>query len=83
MKVFTASIPSGPGHMIGYATFVDGIIWTRQDAPVLERGPAGEWDDSYMVTGNVFKEGNTFKMWYSGGTGGTFPDAIMRMGLAI
>jgi len=79
---FTASTPGTPGHMLGYAISVDGINWTRRDAPVLERGPAGEWDDSYMVTGAVIKEGNTFKMWYSGGTGGTFPNAIMRMGLA-
>jgi len=78
---FTASTPSGPGHMIGYATSVDGIIWTRRDAPVLVRGPAGEWDDSHIITGAVIKEGNTIKMWYSGGTG-TFPNAIIRMGLA-
>ena len=78
---FTASTPAGPGHMIGYATSVNGIAWTRRDAPVLERGPAGEWDDSYIITGAVIKEGNTIKMWYSGGTG-TFPNAIIRMGLA-
>ncbi|MCZ6704098.1 MAG: T9SS type A sorting domain-containing protein, partial [Ignavibacteria bacterium] len=80
---FTASTPAGPGHMIGYATSVNGITWTRRDAPVLERGPVGEWDDSYIVTGAVIKNGNTYKMWYSGGTGGTFPGAFMRMGLVI
>ncbi len=79
---FTASTPAGPGHMIGYATSVDGIIWTRRDAPVLERGPNGEWDDSHIITGAVIKEENTFKMWFSGGTGGTFPNSIIRMGLA-
>lgn len=78
---FTTSTPSGPGHMIGYAISVDGINWTRRDAPVLVRGPAGEWDDSHIITGAVIKEGNTIKMWYSGGTG-TFPNAIIRMGLA-
>ena len=79
---FTASTPAGPGHMIGYATSVDGITWTRRDTPVLERGPAGEWDDSNMITGAVIKEGNTFKMWYSGSTGGTFPNVRIRIGLA-
>ncbi len=79
---FTASTPGTPGHMIGYAISVDGINWTRRDAPVLERGPTGEWDDSYMVTGAIIKDGNTFKMWFSGGTGGTFPNAMMRAGLA-
>ncbi len=68
--------------MIGYATSVDGIAWTRRDTPVLERGPPGEWDDLNMVTGSIVKDGNTFKMWYSGGTGGTFPDAKVRIGLA-
>lgn len=80
---FNASTPAGPGHMIGYATSVNGIAWTRRDAPVLERGLAGEWDDSHIITGAVIKEENTFKMWYSGGTGGTFPNVIIRMGLAI
>jgi len=79
---FTASTPAGPGHMIGYATSVDGITWTRRDTPVLERGPTGEWDDSYLVTGTIIKEGNIFNMWFSGGTGGTFPNAMMRAGLA-
>ena len=78
---YTASTPGTPGHMIGYATSVDGINWERQDTPVLLRGSTGEWDDSYLVTGAVIKEGSTFNMWYSGGTG-LFPNAIIRMGLA-
>ncbi len=62
--------PFGPGGgAIGYATSVDGINWNRQSAPVLQRGPAGEWDANLLLPDAVIKEGNTFKMWFSGGTG--------------
>jgi len=76
------SAPSSPaGGAIGYATSENGINWNRLSAPVLERGAAGEWDDGIIVPGKVIKEGNTYKMWYSGGTG-ELPSAIISIGYA-
>ena len=71
-----------PGNKIGYATSLDGINWTRHSAPVLQAGSGGEWDDEIISPGSVVKEGDTFKMWYSGGRG-SFPSTITLMtGLA-
>ncbi len=57
------------GKTVGYAISTDGINWNRLDAPVLQGGPAGAWDDKFLIAETVTKEGDTFKMWYSGGTG--------------
>ncbi len=62
-------VGTAPGKTVGYATSTDGINWNRLDAPVLQGGPAGAWDDKFLIAETVTKEGDTFKMWYSGGTG--------------
>jgi len=53
---------------IGYATSTDGINWTKY-GPVLEPGAPGTWDSSGIGELSVIKDGNTYKMWYSGDDG--------------
>jgi predicted GH43/DUF377 family glycosyl hydrolase len=55
---------------IGLATSADGLTWERSPAnPVLQRGPAGGWDGTYVTHPNVIYEpGDSlpFKMWFTG-----------------
>lgn len=56
-----------------YATSTDGKSWTVQngDSPVLSPGSTGEWDVSQVHTPNVWRDGNTFSMFYAGNDGTT------------
>lgn len=53
---------------IVYATSTDGIHWDKpaDKNPVLVLGPSGSFDSVYISSPFVIKEGNTYKMWYSG-----------------
>ncbi|MCL4868875.1 MAG: hypothetical protein KJ063_07910 [Anaerolineae bacterium] len=56
---------------IGYALSPDGLNWTRVPGAefggsVFDEGPAGDFDDSGVTYMVVMKEGNLFRMWYSG-----------------
>ncbi|MBN2366946.1 MAG: T9SS type A sorting domain-containing protein [Calditrichaeota bacterium] len=58
---------SEPSLCIGYAMSKDGISWEKfEKNPVLEPGPAGNWDDVRIRTGCVLYEKEEFKMWYAG-----------------
>jgi PKD repeat protein len=58
---------------IGYATSSDGISWTKYISnPVLDLGPGGSWDDGYVWSPAVIKDGATFKMWYNGNDGSAY-----------
>jgi predicted GH43/DUF377 family glycosyl hydrolase len=62
-----ANNASSTGAGIGYATSPDGIAWTKPlNAPVLAPGVSGSWDESYLFSVSVLKEGGTYKMWYAG-----------------
>ena len=39
---------NGPPNAIGYATSVDGITWNKHPFPVLNLGPALDWDDALI-----------------------------------
>jgi predicted GH43/DUF377 family glycosyl hydrolase len=53
---------------IGYATSPDGIKWTKHPSnPVLDKGPAGTWEDLFVSGPNVLFHDDTFHMWYYGG----------------
>jgi hypothetical protein len=58
----------GTHFITGYATSIDGINWTKQNSgnPVMNLGAAGTWDDNYAMVGSVIKDGDTYRMWYSG-----------------
>ena len=52
---------------IGHATSDDGIIWTKDPSnPVLDKGPAGNWDEYFVYGPRVMVINNTFHMWYAG-----------------
>ena len=73
----------GPGDYlrIGYATSIDGVVWTRfsvnfcagttGDGCVLDLGPPGSWDDSAVGFPSVVHDemdlSHPYKMWYTGG----------------
>ena len=59
---------------IGHATSPDGINWTKDpNNPVLDLGPPGSWDDSWVVgVSFVSFESDTFHMWYDGWDGAYF-----------
>jgi predicted GH43/DUF377 family glycosyl hydrolase len=51
---------------IGYATSPDGIIWTKDNNnPVLAKGTAGSWEESFVHNSKVMVINNTFHMWYT------------------
>jgi len=56
---------------IGLATSNDGITFTKYVGnPILSPGPAGEWDDGFVVDPYVVKVGATYFVYYGGfGTG--------------
>ena len=64
----------------GYATSPDGSAWTKDHDhnPVMDVGPPGSWDEWYVYPGTVILEGDTYRMWYSGGAGGW----VRRIGYA-
>ena len=53
---------------IGYATSEDGSSWTKHaNNPVLNKGPAGSWDEREVVFCTVIDSaGVKYKMWYGG-----------------
>ena len=62
----------------GYATSPDGINWTKHSGnPVLQRGPAGSWDDQGAFPSTVRFDGSNYRMWYTG-----FDGEVARFGHA-
>jgi len=50
-----------------YATSTDGLEWNKSESnPILSCGIMGTWDDGNIWKPFVLKEGNLYKMWYSG-----------------
>lgn len=41
--------------------------WVTYSMPVLEPGPSGEWDDTYVICPEILFDGTQYRMWYSGG----------------
>ena len=55
------------GERIGYAYSMDGINWRKYNGnPVIMEGQSGSFDDDGIWDPMVIKDGNTYKMWYSG-----------------
>lgn len=66
---------SGKGEVfgaIGLATSTDGVTWTKHTGsgttpvPVLDHGQAGSADSFSAADPSVLKDGETWKMWYTG-----------------
>ena len=57
-------------HGIGYATSPDGINWTRDaNNPILHIDDGVGWRNNRTYTPMVIKDGNSYKMWYTGKDG--------------
>ncbi len=66
-------------YRIGYAASTDnGRTWQKSPRnPVLDLGPAGSWDSYSLQGASVLREGDGFRMWYTGQNGSRW-----RIGLA-
>lgn len=42
------------------------VSWTKNPDPVLEKGPGGSWDDSWIGMPCVLLIDDTLRMWYTG-----------------
>jgi predicted GH43/DUF377 family glycosyl hydrolase len=51
---------------IGYATSTDGITWVKHAGAVLDHGAAGSPDSFAASDPSVMKDGETWKLWYTG-----------------
>ncbi len=56
---------------MGHATSHDGEKWTKDTVnnPVLDIGPDGTWDDSWIAGPSVLHDGHQFHMWYMASDG--------------
>lgn len=73
------------GTAIGMATF-NGTTqtWIKAGGPVLSPGPGGpqSWDIVGVSTPHVIREGNLYRMWYSGQLPVLAPFDVIRIGYA-
>jgi predicted GH43/DUF377 family glycosyl hydrolase len=70
-------------YRVGYATSPNGInSWTRRDNPVLERGPAGAWDELWVSHVNVVADpAGGYHMFYHGTAASEYVEgAVMQRG---
>lgn len=68
---YTGRASNFGAYAIGQATSSDGIAWTRTGAaPVLPAGNVGSWDSVSVSDPHVVFDGASYKMWYSGDSGG-------------
>jgi len=71
---------------IGIAYSPDGIVWSKDpDNPIIDVGPVGAWDDTFVDHSALLLVGSSLKMWYSGFDGTntlTSPTYYHRIGLA-
>ncbi len=86
----------GIAYRIYYATSPDGLTWTKYDNNIpavsdgsstngrIPTGTIGTGDDGGTSSPSVIKDGNTYKMWYSGSDGSnirlyyaTSPDGLV------
>ena len=54
-----------PNNGIGFAWSTDGITWTKHPTAVMTPSGTG-WDAVSVGECSVIKEGNVYKMWYTG-----------------
>jgi predicted GH43/DUF377 family glycosyl hydrolase len=70
---YTCRENEGTQDEICYATSLDGIHWTENQAAVFQgTGSASDWDGGGVYSANVLYDGNGYGMWYTGyNAGGT------------
>ncbi|MDD5699848.1 MAG: hypothetical protein PHH00_01485 [Candidatus Nanoarchaeia archaeon] len=58
---------------IGYATSSNGLTWTKSsDNPILHYTDGVSWRNDRTYTPMVLKDGDTYKMWFSGKSGNNY-----------
>jgi Mg-chelatase subunit ChlD len=58
---------------LGYATSIDGVNWNKySENPVLDVGPPGSWDDSFLTIPTVLYDGLGYHIWYTGFDGSNY-----------
>jgi predicted GH43/DUF377 family glycosyl hydrolase len=69
-KMWYLGVATSATKYILYAESIDGINWTKPfNHPVIYPGINGSWDSWAVQPGPVLKEGNVYKMYYSGFSG--------------
>jgi hypothetical protein len=56
----------GDGQVVrvGYATSTDGSVWNKYDNPIIDVGPPGSFDDTFVGPGSVIFHDGLYRMWY-------------------
>jgi len=74
----------GAGSPIGFASSVDGVMWTKHPGnPVFFAGNPGTWDEARVELGSVLREGPQLRFWYSGyGYHNTLGGSVWQIGYA-
>ncbi|MBI5287134.1 MAG: hypothetical protein HY878_06050 [Deltaproteobacteria bacterium] len=57
----------GKTDRIGYAASRNGIEWEKHPLPILDTGHKDTWDSFGVAYPSVIRDGDVYKMWYSGG----------------
>jgi len=58
---------SASNEGIGYATSIDGITWTKSlTNPFMSKNDGVLWRNNRTYTPSIIKDGNTYKMWFTG-----------------
>jgi len=58
---------SASNEGIGYATSTDGLTWTKNSAnPFMSKSDGVLWRNNRTYTPSVIKDGDTYKMWFTG-----------------
>lgn len=65
-----------------YATSTDGITWNKpaDKNPVLDLGSSGSWDSTWLSAPFVMKQGDYYRMYYSGTNGSQWRIGFAEMG---
>ena len=72
----------GSKYRIGYATSNNGVDWAKSVTnPVLDIGPSGGWEETYVGDPSVYYKDGIFRMWYFGGNK-SGSSSIFRIGYA-
>lgn len=70
-QMWYAAIDGSAVYTTGYADSTDGITWTKR-GKVLDIGTAGDFDDTGMHVGAVYRDGSTYYIYYCGWNSDTF-----------
>jgi predicted GH43/DUF377 family glycosyl hydrolase len=66
-KMWYTGMDNSGTWSIGYATSTNGTSWAKYSGnPVIQTGSPDSWDARQVLCPNVFLDGTTYRMWYTG-----------------